>query len=129
MTLIIPYQSITIISYVRVVLPASVCFSSKHQSQICAPACPLSYYSACVQLTTFQIICSILLSVSDPSLLFPPHFFFFRDDSTPQALPSETSLLLSNVKSISQFVNASLVLWLPFRLLTHTITHTQSHTQ
>lgn len=132
MTLIIPYQSITIISYARVVLPPSVCFGSKHQSQIRAPACLLSstVHVCPAHYISNHLYYSVVSLWPIPSLfIFSFHHIsdFFLDDSTSQALPSKTSLLLSNVKSISQLVNVGLVLWLSFRLLTHTITHSHIH--
>lgn len=142
MTLIVPYQSITIISYARVVLPASVCLDGEHQSQMGMEGgrkvkphqqpspcvCALSF-NMCVQASSI-----LLLSISDPNpppplffcLFFPPHVFLSLDDSTSQSLPSETSPLLSNGKSISQFVKVALVLSRSSFSLTHSHSHTHT---
>lgn len=61
-------------------------------------------------------------------LVFPPHFFLFLDGSTSQSLPSETSPLLSNGKSISQFVKVALVLSLCLFIYSLTQSHTHTNT-
>lgn len=78
-----------------------------------------------------------LLSICDPShpVLYFLSFSFLLISSflsmppPPNPLPSETSPLLSNGKSISQFVKVILVLSLSLFIYSLTLSHTRTHIQ
>lgn len=126
-------------------LPASVCpdgninlgwgegGSSPYTPHHQPPVCPLCFYT-CVSLTPFpSIISIIMLSIPDPP---PPlsfclflHVFLLLHDCTSQFLPSETSPLLSNEKSISQFAKVALVLAHSLFSFTHSYSYTQTNTK
>lgn len=88
-----------------------------------APAhvCPARYTSNHLYYSPVSLRPTPFLFLSSLSTSF---LLFFPDDSTSQAQPSETSPLLSNGKSISQFVNVSFVLLLSSHFSAHTHTAT-----
>lgn len=119
-------------------MPTSVClccvrsssYTPHHQPSPCLFVhCP----STCVYNSIF-FQASPLLFCSDlwPTLLsfcllFPPHVLLFLDVSTSQSLPTETSPLFSNGKSISPFVKVALVLSHCLFSLTHSHSHIYSN--